>query len=39
MPTPSFYLNFNAESCAPYHNDDVANDRPELVSGDGGVGD
>ena len=30
MPTPSFYLNFNAESCTPYHNDDVANDRAEL---------
>ena len=39
MPTPSFYLNFNAESCAPYHNDDVANDRPELISGDGKIGD
>ncbi len=39
MPTPSFYLNFNAESCAPYHNDDVANDRAELISGDGSVGD
>ena len=39
MPTPSFYLNFNAESCAPYHNDDVANDRAELISGDGGEGD
>ena len=38
MPNPSFYLNFNAESCAPYHNDDVANDRAELVSGDGGQG-
>ena len=39
MPTPSFYLNFNAESCAPYHNDDIANDRAELISGDGGMGD
>ena len=39
MPTPSFYLNFNAESCAPYHNDDVANDRAEHVTGDGGIGD
>ena len=32
MPTPSFYLNFNAESCAPYHNDDVWGDRAELIS-------
>ena len=35
MPIPAFYLNFNAESCTPYHNDDVANDRAELISGDG----
>lgn len=39
MPTPSFYLNFNAESCAIYHNDDVANDRAELISGNGKIGD
>ena len=39
MPTPSFYLNFNAESCAPYHNDDVYGDRAELISGDGKTGD
>ena len=38
MPTPAFYLNFNAESCAPYHNDDVWGDRAELLSGDGGEG-
>ena len=38
MPTPSFYLNFNAESCTPYHNDDVYADRAELVSGDGLTG-
>lgn len=36
---PAFYLNFNAESCAPYHNDDVWGDRAELVSGDGQSGD
>ena len=36
--TPSFYLNFNAESCSPYHNDDVYGDRAELQSGDGSVG-
>ena len=39
MPTPAFYLNFNAESCTPYHNDDVSFDRAELVSGDGRSGD
>lgn len=39
MATPSFYLNFNAESCSPYHNDDVSNDRAELLSGDGSIGD
>ena len=39
MVTPSFYLNFNAESCSPYHNDDVSNDRAELLSGDGSIGD
>lgn len=38
MPTPAFYLNFNAEAHAPYHNDDVANDYVELISGDGGKG-
>ena len=37
--TPGFFLNFNAESCAPYHNDDVANDRAELISGTGADGD
>ena len=39
MPNPAFYLNCNAESCAPYHNDDVWGDRAELVSGDGAQGD
>ena len=40
MPvTPSFYLNFNAESCTVYHTDDVSFDRPELLSGDGLAGD
>ncbi len=39
MPvTPAFYLSFNAESCAPYHNDDVANDRADLISGNGADG-
>ena len=38
MPVPAFYLNFNAESCAPYHNDDVWGDRAELVSGNGAQG-
>lgn len=35
MPTPAFYINFNAESCAPYHNDDVWGDRTDMISGDG----
>ena len=39
MHDPAFYLNFNAESCTPYHNDDVANDRAELIAGDGKSGD
>ncbi len=39
MSNPAFYLNFNAESCAPYHNDDVWGDRAELLSGDGARGD
>ena len=39
MITPAFYLNFNAESCTPYHNDDVWGDRAELLSGDGACGD
>ena len=38
MISPAFYLNFNAESCTPYHNDDVWGDRAELLSGDGGIG-
>ena len=37
--TPSFYIGFNAETCAPYHNDDVYADSAELVSGDGLTGD
>lgn len=32
---PAFYLNFNAESCTVYHNDDVANDCANPVSGNG----
>lgn len=35
MPTPAFYINFNSESCAPYHNDDIWGDRTDLISGDG----
>lgn len=39
MSNPAFYLNFNAESCTVYHNEDVWGDRAELLSGNGTDGD